>query len=200
MRITKIIVLVIGLFVAMPITSHAGGWHRHHHHHGFRFFVYPSCCASYYYNAPLIIQPPIIVQPPLIISPPQVVLPQQVLPQPSYVPGYMGDPRYAPAAPQVQPQVIPQQSQTQILPPSPPLTRVPIRDRSKISVIEKFITGEAACPDDLPQGGIVKMCNAHSGEYSLESGHGKYYHQQQCWICENPVGGNYLRTPAPPVK
>ena len=67
-------------------------------------------------------------------------------------------------------------------------------DPSKAPTIEKYVIGEVACPLDLPKGGIVRVCNAHSGKYKLpEQGNTKYFHQQQCWFCENILGGEYVR-------
>ncbi|MEK7082821.1 MAG: hypothetical protein AAB972_01505 [Patescibacteria group bacterium] len=67
-------------------------------------------------------------------------------------------------------------------------------DPSRAPTIEKYVIGEVACPLDLPKGGIVRVCNAHSGKYKLpEQGGAKYFHQQQCWFCENILGGEYVR-------
>lgn len=67
-------------------------------------------------------------------------------------------------------------------------------DPSKATLIEKHVAGEVACPLNLPKGGIVRVCNARSGRYKFDGdGDTKYFHQQQCWFCENILGGDYIR-------
>ena len=85
---------------------------------------------------------------------------------------------------------IPQDSVPGLIVPQPQTARIPMAPRridpSRATTIEKYVIGEVACPLDLLQGSIVRMCNAHSGTYKLsQKGDGKYFHQQQCWFCEN---------------
>ena len=114
--------------------------------------------------------------------------------------------------PQQEVMVIPEQSIPEsthypvhgILIPGPPVPHVTIPhitkprlkriNPSKAPTIEKYVIGEVACPLDLPKGGIVRVCNARSAKYKLiEGDETRYFHQQQCWFCENILGGRYVR-------
>ena len=85
---------------------------------------------------------------------------------------------------------IPHVSIPRIVRPKPRLRRI---DPSKAPTLEKHVIGSVACPLDLPKGGIVRVCNARSHEYRLSESNAKYFHQQQCWFCENILGGEYVR-------
>jgi len=212
--------LITIVFLATIIPCEAGGnrqrgghndgrnreGHEHHHHHrdhSYRWFgVIPrpqwapysgyyavpqyAVPQQYYYVPP----PPhaMIGAPTVEISEPRhevILVPQERQSFEDYQ-----KPIHIPVPPESVAETEPLSSQ-----PSAPQTPTPRRTNpSKATTIEKYVTGEASCPIDLPRGGIVRVCNAKSGKYKIsQERNEKYFHQQQCWFCENILGGDYVR-------
>lgn len=194
---------------------HNDGHHEHHHHHQYRWFGViprPSWAAPYYYMPQYTVPPQnYYVVPPSYPVPPSdfltgaptvtevpplpdgneiIIIPQE--------PQSFGD--YQKPIHIAIPEISVQERQVSVTEPTIPQPTVPRPvaprriDSSKAATIEKHVVGEAACPLDLPKGGIVKVCNAKSGKYKLsQETKEKYFHQQECWFCENVLGGDYVR-------
>lgn len=223
MKVLKVCacVLIVMIFsVVIPCEAgkrhkergHDGGGHEHHHHHQYRWFgviprPYWAPDSGYYvvpqYNYP--IPPPYPVPPPPNFSigapmatemPPfperheVILVPQERQSFEDYQ-----KPIQIPI-----PETSAYERQTSVAEANVPQPIVPRPvaprriDPSKAATVEKYVIGEVSCPLDLPKGGIVKVCNAKSGKYKLSGqGDGKYFHQQECWFCENVLGGDYVR-------
>jgi len=184
------------------------GYVHHHHDHSYRWFGViprPNWAAPYYYvpqydyvvPAPYPVPPPphFSIDAPAVKGVPRepetiIIVPQERQSFEDYQkPINIPIPEISVSELQasVPKQVVPQ-------PPTPRSVTPKRIDPSKAVTVEKHVTGEASCPLDLPKGGIVRVCNAHSGKYKIsQEGNEKYFHQQQCWLCENILGGDYVR-------
>lgn len=187
--------------------KHRGGHGHHHRDHSYRWFgvisrpqwapysgyymvpeyTVPQYTVPPYYRTP---SPNEVIGAPRIIGVPEPVESEIILvPQERQSFEDYRKPIHIP---------VPRESVTEtesLLPqPSTPRITAPRIDPSKAATVEKHVTGEASCPIDLPKGGIVRVCNARSGKYKIsQEGNEKYFHQQQCWFCENILGGDYVR-------